>query len=54
MPTERQQKFEADADRLIASLKMLRPTPAKRAPARPAATGKSAAWKPARAHALTK
>lgn len=37
MPTERQKKFEADADRLIASLKTLRPAPAKRAPARPAA-----------------
>lgn len=34
MPTERQKKFEADADRLIASLKTLRPAPAKRAPAK--------------------
>ena len=54
MPTERQQKFDADADRLIASLKTLRPAPAKRAPARPAAAGKPAARKPAWARALTR
>jgi hypothetical protein len=50
MRTERQKQLEADADRLIASLKTLRPAPAKRAPTRTLAKSKPAR-KPARARA---